>query len=141
MKTKSKKIKKVEEQISERVLHLNLSKQNSYPDNSIRSAKYTPLTFLPANIAIQVSKPSNLYFICLGILQTVRSINPDGLPTIFFALLIVMSISIVKDFIENLKSWKSDKQENNQNVVEYINYSFQKSKSMNLKVGSIVKVF
>jgi hypothetical protein len=36
----------------------------------------------------------------------------NGVPTVGFSLVFIMSLSMVKDFLEDFKRWKSDKQEN-----------------------------
>ena len=84
-----------------------------YPRNQIRTSKYTPLTFVPLNLFQQFSKASNIFFLILAILQTIRSISiTGGLPTIAPVLLLILVISAVKDFFEDYKRWKSDDSEN-----------------------------
>jgi hypothetical protein len=83
-------------------------------NNKISTAKYHITSFLLFNLIEQFSKPANMYFFVVGLLQLVPAISiSDGKPTMYIPLLIVMTISMVKDFIEDLKRHKSDREENN----------------------------
>ena len=42
---------------------------NHYPRNKIRTAKYTPLTFIPKNLWLQFHNVANIYFTFIVILQ------------------------------------------------------------------------
>lgn len=42
------------------------SVQNNFCNNTIRTAKYNVLTFLPLNLYTQFSKASNLYFLLIA---------------------------------------------------------------------------
>ena len=93
----------------------------AFGGNSIRTSKYSALTFLPLNLTEQFSKAPNVYFVVLIILQFIKSISiTDGVPTIMPTLLIIMAISALKDFLEDYKRWKSDKKENNRNVSRFL---------------------
>lgn len=79
------------------------------PNNQIKTAKYTYLTFFPLNLMFQFSKLANAYFLIIGLLQMVNKISiTSGEPIIFGPLVIVVSISMIKDFFEvlNLILWK-----------------------------------
>lgn len=57
-----------------------------------------------------------------------------------FPLLIVISISMIKDFVEDLKRHKSDKQENNRMVNVLGGLSFAEKKSKHIRIGDIVRI-
>lgn len=83
------------------------------PDNSIKTSKYTPLTFVPLNLLVQFSKLPNLYFLIIGIMQMVPQISVSGgFPVIFIPLAFVVSVSAAKDFFEDQKRKNSDKEIN-----------------------------
>jgi phospholipid-translocating ATPase len=42
---------------------------HTYPRNKIRTAKYTPLTFIPKNLFLQLHNVANVYFLGIVILQ------------------------------------------------------------------------
>jgi len=48
----------------------------------------------------------------------------NGIPTIALSLACVISISMLKDLLEDLKRWKSDKQENESKTETFKNDDF-----------------
>jgi len=81
--------------------------------NSIRTSKYTPLSFLPLNFIHQLLKPANLYFLVICAMQCFKPISiTGGNPTNLPPLLFVMTVSAVKDFFEDRVRQKSDAEEN-----------------------------
>lgn len=67
--------------------------------------------------------------------------NTEGKPLIYLPLGVIIAISMLKDFLEDNKRWKSDKEENFKKV-ECLddNHSFTSKNWMDLQIGSIVKV-
>jgi phospholipid-translocating ATPase len=47
---------------------------HTYPRNKIRTAKYTPLTFIPKNLWLQFHNVANIYFFFIVILQVRNSL-------------------------------------------------------------------
>jgi hypothetical protein len=47
-----------------------------YPRNKIRTAKYTPLTFVPKNLYLQFHNVANIYFLFIVILQVITHSFP-----------------------------------------------------------------
>lgn len=95
------------------VQHLEKNKLSKFPDNSISTTKYTPLTFLPKNLFEQFKRLANFYFLVIALIQVsdnniskqlqlipgLTNINPVGsiAPLIF-----VLTVSAVKEAIEDL---------------------------------------
>jgi magnesium-transporting ATPase (P-type) len=113
---------------------------NRYGTNIIRTAKYSLWSFLPLDLAVQFTKAANIYFVILGILEMIPEINQNAMPTILLALACLVSLSVMKDFFENMKSWKRDTAENNRIVHSFDGENFVEAISSSLRVGSIVKV-
>lgn len=124
----------------ERTFDLGINPTTRFGDNSIRTAKYTPLTFLPLDIGIQFTKVANIYFVFLGILQMMPVLNSNPIPSILLSLTCVVSLSVIKDLVENMKAWKRDAAENDRMVNAFEGDSFKNVRSESLRVGSIVKV-
>ena len=60
---------------------------------------------------------SIVYFLLIGILQMIPAISvSEGKPTMFFPLVIVVLVSMVKDFFEDWKRRASDKKENHSQI-------------------------
>ena len=47
--------------------------------------------------------------------------NTEGKPTIYMPLIVIVFISMIKDIFEDLKRYRSDKEENTKKVLVYIN--------------------
>ena len=79
----------------------------------IRTAKYTVYNFVFINLFEQFKKTSNICFLILTVLQVIRPISiSDGQPTILLPLSFVVVIGMAKDFVEDWKRSKSDREEN-----------------------------
>ncbi|EGR31117.1 phospholipid-translocating p-type flippase family protein, putative [Ichthyophthirius multifiliis] len=79
------------------------------PNNMIQTNQYTWLTFFPKNLYQQFRKLANLYFLVIGILQSIPQISiTQGLPVIFVPLLFIVGISAAKDFFEDYKRIELD---------------------------------
>ena len=63
-----------------------------------------------------------------------------GQPNILLPLLTVITISAIKDLIEDIKRRISDKQENESEVLVSENGTFVKKQWQDLKAGEIAKV-
>ena len=141
---KPRKFSKDNSYYNERKIEINLKKPvdfSMYKDNSVKTSKYNIVNFIPLNFFYQFSKVANIYFLILTILQTVKTISiTNGVPTIAPSLIFVIFVSMVKDFLEDLKRWKSDAEENNCLVLVFENGFFQKKTWKYLKVGMIVKI-
>ena len=82
--------------------------------NSIMTAKYTCLNFVPFNLCFQLSKGPNIYYLFMSVLQMIPAItNSGGSPTNMPPLVGLMIVSMVKDFLEDKRRRAGDEQENN----------------------------
>lgn len=56
---------------------------------------------------------ANLYFLVFGFVQMQPSITiSDGMPTIYFPLVTIVTLTAIKDYYEDYKRKKSDREEN-----------------------------
>ncbi|TVY41778.1 Phospholipid-transporting ATPase [Lachnellula subtilissima] len=88
----------------------------SYGSNKIRTAKYTPLSFLPKNLWFQFHSIANVYFfilIILTIFPIFGSANP-GLNAV--PLIVIVVLTAVKDAIEDYRRTVLDQGLNNSPV-------------------------
>ncbi|KAM4719177.1 phospholipid-transporting ATPase ID-like [Anableps anableps] len=115
----------------------NLSQQ--YAKNAIKSSKYNLFTFLPLNLFEQFSRLANAYFLFLLILQLIPQISAVPWFTTAAPLLIVLTVSGVKDANDDINRHKQDKQVNNRMVKVLVDGELREEKWMNIKVGDIVK--
>ncbi|XP_055453587.1 phospholipid-transporting ATPase FetA isoform X3 [Psammomys obesus] len=139
----------------ERILQANNRKFNSlfdYPDNSIKTSKYNFFNFLPINLFEQFQRLANAYFLILLVLQLIPQISSLVWYTTVIPLVVVLSITGVKDAIDDVVKWlpglpslylkrhQSDKQVNNRSVLILVNGRVEKDKWMNVQVGDIIKL-
>ena len=81
--------------------------------NSIRTTKYTLITFLPKNLFEQFHRVANLYFLLLVCLNWVPQLNVFGKEITMLPLLFVLSVTAIKDLFEDRRRYLSDKEVNN----------------------------
>ncbi len=84
-----------------------------YIHNSIRSSRYSLLSFFPRQLFAQFSKLANAYFLAISILQLIPGLSTTGQFTTIAPLLLFVGISMAKEGWDDVRRWKLDKQENN----------------------------
>lgn len=85
---------------------------HSYVRNRIRTAKYTPLSFIPKNLFEQFRNVANLYFLFLVILQCIPLFGVTAPAVSAIPLICILIITGIKDGIEDLKRNQSDQRVN-----------------------------
>uniref|UniRef100_W5LA57 Phospholipid-transporting ATPase n=1 Tax=Astyanax mexicanus TaxID=7994 RepID=W5LA57_ASTMX len=111
-----------------------------YASNCIMTSKYNVITFLPVNLFEQFQEVANTYFLFLLILQLIPQISSLSWFTTIVPLVLVLSITAVKDATDDYFRHKSDNQVNNRQSQVLINGILQKEKWMNVRVGDIIKL-
>ncbi|KAM8860791.1 phospholipid-transporting ATPase ID [Synchiropus picturatus] len=113
---------------------------NDKKDNGIKTSKYTIITFLPINLFEQFQRVANVYFMVLLILQLIPAISSLSWFTTVVPLVLVVTITAVKDATDDYFRHRSDQQVNNRRSNILIGGSFQAEKWMNVRVGDIIKL-
>nr|XP_010329996.1 phospholipid-transporting ATPase FetA-like isoform X2 [Saimiri boliviensis boliviensis] len=111
-----------------------------YPKNTIKTSKYNVFNFLPLNLFEQFQRLANAYFLILLILQLIPQISSLSWYTTMVPLMVVLSVTAVKDAVDDLKRHQNDNQVNNQPVLLLVNGKMKKDKWMNVQVGDIIKL-
>ncbi|KAI8146474.1 hypothetical protein BJV82DRAFT_509807 [Fennellomyces sp. T-0311] len=91
--------------------------QSHYVSNRIRTAKYTPLTFVPKNLFEQFRNVANLYFLLLVVLQCIPIFGVVEPAVSALPLMAILLITGIKDGIEDWRRNKSDARVNNSKVM------------------------
>ena len=121
-----------------------LTRAHLYGTNAIKSTRYSILSFLPVNLFEQLApwiKPANFYFLCIAVLQAFPSISTtQGRPSILLPLFIVITISAVKDAVEDYGRAKQDWLKNNEKFKTYRKGHFHHVTSKELLVGDLVMI-
>ncbi|XP_015997328.2 phospholipid-transporting ATPase ID isoform X2 [Rousettus aegyptiacus] len=111
-----------------------------YASNCIKTSKYNILTFLPVNLFEQFQEVANTYFLFLLILQLIPQISSLSWFTTIVPLVLVLTITAVKDATDDYFRHKSDNQVNNRQSQVLINGILQQEQWMNVRVGDIIKL-
>ncbi|XP_042543919.1 probable phospholipid-transporting ATPase IM [Dipodomys spectabilis] len=111
-----------------------------YADNRIHTSKYNILTFLPINLFEQFQRVANAYFLFLLILQLIPEISSLTWFTTIVPLILVITMTAVKDATDDYFRHKSDNQVNNRQSEVLLDGRLQNERWMNVKVGDIVKL-
>jgi len=94
-----------------------------YSRNKIRTAKYTPLSFIPKNLWFQFHNIANVYFlfiIILGIFSIFGVADP-GLAAV--PLIVILVLTAIKDGIEDWRRTVLDNELNNSPVYRLVNWN------------------
>ncbi|MEE6503141.1 hypothetical protein FKM82_004753 [Ascaphus truei] len=85
----------------------------NYANNGIKTSKYNVVTFLPINLFEQFQRVANAYFLFLLILQLIPEISSLSWFTTIVPLVLVLTITAVKDATDDFFRHKTDNQVNN----------------------------
>ncbi|XP_069766869.1 phospholipid-transporting ATPase ID isoform X2 [Narcine bancroftii] len=111
-----------------------------YANNRIKTSKYNIITFLPINLFEQFQRVANAYFLFLLLLQLIPHISSLSWFTTIVPLVLVLTITAVKDATDDYFRYKSDKHVNNRQSQVLIDGKLQNEKWMNVRVGDVIKL-
>ena len=111
-----------------------------FKDNRVDTTKYNVLTFLPKALFIQFMRPANIYFLVCAIIQCIPVISPLGPETAVIPIVIVLSVSLIREGIEDCARARLDKEQNSEPAEVYRDNQWEKTQSGNLLIGEIVEV-
>ncbi|KAL2230883.1 phospholipid-transporting ATPase 1 [Sesamum indicum] len=112
-----------------------------FTGNSIRTSKYSVLTFLPRNLFEQFHRIAYIYFLVIAILNQLPQLAVFGREASILPLAFVLFVTAVKDAYEDYRRHRSDKIENNRLAWVLQDDKFQQKKWKNIRVGEIIKVY
>ncbi|KAG6597989.1 P-type ATPase (P-ATPase) Superfamily [Phytophthora cinnamomi] len=113
-----------------------------FASNVVVSAKYSAWNFAPRVLLAQLQRPSNVYFLFIAVLQTIREVsNTSGIPTILLPLAVVFVCSAIKEALEDRERHRADRVANSRPVLTLTPLgSWEERQWGDLRVGDIVKV-
>ncbi|XP_059845434.1 phospholipid-transporting ATPase ID-like [Hypanus sabinus] len=118
----------------------NFNMNFQYVNNRIKTSKYNIFTFLPVNLFEQFQRIANAYFLFLLILQVIPQVTSLSWYTTVVPLVLVLTITAVKDAIDDYFRYKSDNQVNNREVTILLDGKLRGEKWMHVQVGDIIKL-
>ncbi|XP_028756392.1 phospholipid-transporting ATPase 1 [Neltuma alba] len=111
-----------------------------FAGNSIRTAKYSILTFLPRNLFEQFHRVAYIYFLVIAILNQLPQLAVFGRGVSVLPLAFVLLVTAVKDAFEDWRRHRSDKVENSRLASVLVGDQFEQKKWKDIRVGEIVKI-
>ncbi|EGR31812.1 phospholipid-translocating p-type flippase family protein, putative [Ichthyophthirius multifiliis] len=110
--------------------------------NIIKTSRYTLINFFPFSLLLQFNRYANIYFLVISVLQCISIISPLSPTVAVFPLVIVLSISMIREGIEDYYRHVSDNEQNYQQYTTLIN---QNRKQMQIPfadicVGDIIQI-
>mmetsp|Transcript_16351 Transcript_16351/g.27006 ORF Transcript_16351/g.27006 Transcript_16351/m.27006 type:complete len:1552 (+) Transcript_16351:172-4827(+) len=81
----------------------------NFPSNRISTTKYTPWTFFPRNLYEQFKKVYNLYFLIVVLAMFIPGATPFSPVVNIIPLIIVLSITGIKDALEDVRRYREDR--------------------------------
>ncbi|KAG0372284.1 hypothetical protein BGX24_000462, partial [Mortierella sp. AD032] len=109
-----------------------------YPTNNIKTTKYTLLTFLPVNLLFQFKRFYNIYFLCAAIFVCAEpSLSPV---TEILPLTLVLTITAVKDALEDYRRYQQDKRSNSLECTLVKQGELIPIKSKDIRPGDVLKI-
>ncbi|KAG9133139.1 hypothetical protein Leryth_023505 [Lithospermum erythrorhizon] len=109
--------------------------------NSVRTSKYSVISFLPRNLFEQFHRVAYVYFLVIAILNQLPQLAVFGGVISILPLAFVLFVTAVKDAYEDSRRHRSDIIENNRPVEVWVDGQFQKKKWKDIRVGEIIKVY
>ena len=111
-----------------------------HKNNYISTTKYNIITFLPKSLLYQFSKLPNIYFLLIAIIQSIKLISPLKPLAAILPLILVLSISLLRELIEDISRYKYDRRNNNRKVLILREGEFVTDVSSEINVGDIILV-
>lgn len=116
------------------------NKVKGYENNTVSTAKYGPITFLPKFLFSEFSRSANLFFLFTACIQQVPNVSPTGRYTTIVPLAVVIIASGFKEIKEDLKRHASDRALNNSPTAVLVEGQFHGRPWRRLRVGDIVRL-
>ncbi|KAM7268040.1 hypothetical protein ACFE04_010206 [Oxalis oulophora] len=111
-----------------------------FAGNSIRTAKYSIITFLPKNLFEQFHRVAYVYFLIIAILNQLPQLAVFGRTASVLPLAFVLAVTAIKDIYEDWRRATADKIENNRFASILVNNQFEQKKWKDIRVGEVIKV-
>eukprot|EP01080_Neovahlkampfia_damariscottae_P010718 gene10718-3338_t len=111
-----------------------------WPSNYIRTTRYTLLTFIPKNLFEQLRRVSNLYFIITMIITLIPGVSPVFPVTSILPVIFILSLTMIKDGLEDLVRYFDDYKINNVKYHVIRNGKMIQIPSKKIELGDFVAV-
>ncbi|KRX22928.1 putative phospholipid-transporting ATPase IA, partial [Trichinella nelsoni] len=107
---------------------------------NLQTAKYNVITFFPRFLFEQFRRYANIFFLFIGLLQQIPDVSPTGRYTTAVPLLCILSVSAIKEIIEDWKRHSADRKVNRSKVLVLRFGRWVDELWENVNVGDLVKI-
>ncbi|CAC5421630.1 DRS2 [Mytilus coruscus] len=128
------------EPTQQRVIYINAPQPVKYCNNKVSTAKYSWISFLPKFLFEQFRRYANVFFLFISLLQQIPQVSPTGRYTTALPLLFILTVSAIKEIIEDYKRHRQDDAVNNREVLVLREGRWTLLKWTQIIVGDLVKV-
>ncbi|TVU47217.1 hypothetical protein EJB05_06809, partial [Eragrostis curvula] len=114
-----------------------------FAGNAVRTAKYSPLTFLPRNLFEQFHRLAYVYFLVIAVLNQLPQLAVFGRGASVMPLAFVLIVTAVKDAYEDWRRHRSDRAENGRLAAVLVlapGAEFVPTEWKHVRVGDVVRV-
>ncbi|WVZ00615.1 hypothetical protein V8G54_026684 [Vigna mungo] len=111
-----------------------------FAGNSIRTSKYSLLSFIPRNLFEQFHRIAYVYFLIIAILNQLPQLAVFGRAVSILPLSFVLFVTAVKDAYEDWRRHGSDKVENNRLASVLVDGNFLEKSWRDIRVGEVIKI-
>src|SRR5689334_15504704 len=84
-----------------RKLYINHAQHKTFCDNSIKTAKYNFLTFLPLAIVYQFNNYFNIFFLFTALILSIKIISPMDPAVAIMPFLFVIGVGVIREGVED----------------------------------------
>ncbi|TMW45206.1 hypothetical protein DOY81_009713 [Sarcophaga bullata] len=123
-----------------RIIFINRPQIQKFCNNHISTAKYSFISFLPSFLFEQFRRYSNCFFLLIALLQQIPDVSPTGRYTTLVPLIFILSVSGIKEIVEDYKRHRADNEINHRNVEKLKDGAWTTVRWEELSVGDIVKI-
>ncbi|KAK4886421.1 hypothetical protein RN001_002692 [Aquatica leii] len=130
------------EPMEHRVIFLNRTQPpvHKFVSNHISTAKYSVIRFIPLFLFEQFRRWANIFFLLIALLQQIPDVSPTGRYTTLVPLIFILSVSAIKEVIEDIKRHRADDETNYKKVDVLRDGGWEPINWLHVVVGDIVKV-
>lgn len=116
------------------------SQQRNFASNAIITSRYTWYNFIFKNIFEQFHRLANVFFLFMAIIQAIPAISPLNPSAGFVSLVLMLSITAVKQGYEDFLRHRTDKTINEKNIPVWSHGTFYMKQWKDVSVGDIISV-
>lgn len=126
--------------MNHRIIYINSPQKQKFCSNRISTAKYNFISFLPKFLFEQFRRYSNVFFLFIALLQQIPNVSPTGRYTTAVPLLFILTVSAIKEIVEDFKRHRADGQVNKRKVNALRDGQWKLVRWTKIVIGDIVKV-